>query len=205
MFCGFLQVLITKGSKSLNSLIFTLTKIPVMRKLSSMMMGLLTTLLLCCLSVLAQAQTVSGTVKDADKKTPLEGVTVKVQGTNTVAQTNAQGAFTIKATTGQTLVFSFIGFENQKAVVSGTTVSVSMKSQSTDLDSVVVTAMDIKRKPRELGYSNQQVKGDDLKETQRENFLSGMQGRIAGVTITPTSGVPGASTTIVLRGFTQCL
>jgi outer membrane cobalamin receptor len=75
-----------------------------------------------------------------------------------------------------------------------------LKSSVTELDEVVV-AMDIKRKPRELGYSNQTVKGDDLKETQRESFINGMQGRVAGMTVTQTSGVPGASSSIVLRGF----
>ncbi|MBS1590550.1 MAG: SusC/RagA family TonB-linked outer membrane protein [Bacteroidetes bacterium] len=173
-----------------------------MRKLSSIMMGLFTALILCCVSVKAQSQTVSGKVTDADSKTPIEGVTIKVHGTNTVTQTNAQGTFTIKASSGQTLVFSFIGYESQRVIITGSSaVNISLKSQSAGLDSVVVTAMDIKRKPRELGYSNQQVKGEDLKETQRETFLGGMQGRIAGATVTTTSGVPGASTVVVLRGF----
>ena len=61
--------------------------------------------------------------------------------------------------------------------------------------------MDIKRNPRELGYSVQTVKGNDLQQTQRENFVNGLQGRVAGLTVTPTSGTAGASSGIVLRGF----
>ena len=159
-------------------------------------------LLIFSLPSYGQSQTVSGTIKDADKKTPLPGVTVKLVGSTTAAQTNDKGVFTIKATKGQTLLVSYIGFESQRLVVAGSSMDISLKSSVTDLGEVeVVVAMDLKRKPRELGYSNQTVKGDDLKETQRENFIGGLQGRIAGATITSTSGVPGASSTIVLRGF----
>jgi TonB-dependent SusC/RagA subfamily outer membrane receptor len=65
----------------------------------------------------------------------------------------------------------------------------------------VVVAMDIKRKPRELGYSTQSVKGKEIAETQRDNFLNSLQGRVSGLTITPTNGIAGASSQIVLRGF----
>jgi TonB-linked SusC/RagA family outer membrane protein len=65
----------------------------------------------------------------------------------------------------------------------------------------VVVAMDIKRNPRELGYSVQTVKGADIQQTQRENFVTGLQGRVAGLTVTPTSGAAGASAGIVLRGY----
>jgi TonB-linked SusC/RagA family outer membrane protein len=171
-----------------------------MRKIASMMKVVVLLLLIFSLPSYGQSQTVSGTVQDADKKTPLQGVTVKVVGTNLAAQTDAKGAFTVKANKGQTLLISFIGFESQRVTVGTSAINVSLKSSVTELDEVVV-AMDIKRKPRELGYSNQTVKGDDLKETQRESFINGMQGRVAGMTVTQTSGVPGASSSIVLRGF----
>jgi hypothetical protein len=64
-----------------------------------------------------------------------------------------------------------------------------------------VDVVDIKRNPRELGYSVQTVKGSDIQETQRENFVNSLQGRVAGLSVTPTSGAAGASTGIVLRGF----
>ncbi len=157
-------------------------------------------LLIFSLPSYGQSQMVSGTVEDADKKVPLSGVTVKVVGTTTVTQTDNKGAFTIQANKGQTLLISYIGFENQRVTVSGGRIDLSLRSSVTELDEVVV-AMDIKRKARDLGYSTQVVKGDDIKETQRESFINGLQGRIAGATITATSGVPGASSTIVLRGF----
>ncbi len=171
-----------------------------MRKLASLMKVVVLLLLIFSLPSYGQSQTVSGTIKDADKNTPLPGVTVKLVGTTTAAQTNDKGAFTIKANKGQVLQISYIGFETQRVTITGATVDVALKSSVVELDEVVV-AMDIKRKKRDLGYSTQEVKGDDLKETQRENFVNGLQGRIAGATITSTSGVPGASSTIVLRGF----
>ena len=66
---------------------------------------------------------------------------------------------------------------------------------------VVVTAMDQAEIPGKLGYSVQKVDGNELKETQRENFLNSLQGRVAGLTINPTSGMAGGSSQIVLRGF----
>jgi hypothetical protein len=88
-----------------------------MRKIASMMKVVVLLLLIFSLPSYGQSQTVSGKVQDADKKTPLQGVTVKVVGTNLAAQTDAKGAFTIKANKGQTLLISFIGFESQRVTV----------------------------------------------------------------------------------------
>lgn len=147
-----------------------------------------------------QSQKVSGVLMDADTKAPIQGATVKVVGTNTVTQTDERGTFTIKAVKGQTLAISYIGFGSKKITVTGSELSISLKSEAADLEEVTV-AMDIKRKPRELGYSVQTVKGSEIKDAQRENFVNSLQGRVAGVTVTPTSGVAGASSGIVLRGF----
>ena len=157
-------------------------------------------LLIFSLPSKGQSQTVSGTILDADKKIALAGATVTVVGTKTVTQTNDQGNFTIKATTGQTLQITSIGFESKKVAVSSARLNITLKAESTELEEVVV-AMDIKRKPRELGYSVQKVTGKEIAESQRENFVNSLQGRVAGVTIAPTGGQAGASSTIVLRGF----
>ena len=172
----------------------------IMRKIASLMKVVLMLLLIFSLPSYGQSQTVSGTIQDADKKTPLDGVTIKVVGTNATAQTNDKGVFTIKASKGQALLITSIGFETKRVVIEGSMVNVSLKSEVTELEEVVV-AMDIKRKPRELGYSVQKVTGKEIAESQRENFVNSLQGRVAGVTIAPTGGQAGASSTIVLRGF----
>ena len=171
-----------------------------MRTIVSMMKVVFLLLLIFSLPSKGQSQTVSGTILDADKKTALAGATVTVVGTKTVTQTNDQGNFTIKASTGQTLQITSIGFESKKVVVSSARVNITLRAESTELEEVVV-AMDIKRKPRELGYSVQKVTGKEIAESQRENFVNSLQGRVAGVTIAPTGGQAGASSTIVLRGF----
>lgn len=163
---------------------------------------LIALLLFAALQLAAQEVTVSGTIVDAEQKTPLEGVVIKVVGTNIATQTNASGKFTIKVNKGQRLSISSVGYESQTITIrDGGSVNISLKSTSTELEDVVVVAMDQKRKPRELGYSTQSVKGAEIQETQRENFLNSLQGRIAGLTVNPTGGTAGASSQIVLRGF----
>ncbi len=173
-----------------------------MRKLKR----LLTVSLCIFLSVtaLAQEQTITGVIRDAADNSPLPGVSVRIKGSRTGTTTSTTGAFTIKANKGQTLVFSFLGYKNVEVTV-GDNTSVNLNLVETadkqQLSEVVVTAMDIKRNPRELGYSTQGVTGKEIQETQRENFVNSLQGRIAGITVTPTNGIAGASSSIVIRGF----
>lgn len=171
-----------------------------MRKVASLMKVVALLLFIFSLPAFGQSQTVSGTIQDADKKTPLAGVTIRVVGTTSVTQTNDKGAFTIKASNGQTLLITSVGFETRRVPVTGAKMDLVLRAEVAELEEVVV-AMDIKKKPRELGYSTQSVKGKEIAETQRENFLNSLQGRVSGLTITPTTGSAGASSQIVLRGF----
>jgi TonB-dependent SusC/RagA subfamily outer membrane receptor len=152
--------------------------------------------------LLAQAQApVSGRVLD-EKGQPVVGATVQVKGAKSGTKTDANGNFTINAKTGDVLVISSVNFGNQQTrVKDGGNVTVNMIAKDGTMDEVVVTAMDIKRDPRELGYSAPKVSGAEVQETQRENFLNALGGRATGVSITPTSGNAGASTNIVLRGY----
>lgn len=152
------------------------------------------------LAILAQSQTVSGTITDAASKLPLAGVTIKVVGTASTAQTNEKGVFTIRANVGQSLQISYVGYEGKRVPVSGSQLNITLSAEVSELEEVVV-AMDIKRKPRELGYSVQKVTGKEIAEAQRENFVNSLQGRVAGLAITPTGGQAGSSSSIVLRGF----
>jgi len=115
-----------------------------MRKIASLMKVVTLLLFIFSLPVLGQSQTVSGTVKDAEKNLPLAGVTVKVVGTTATSQTNETGSFTIKANKGQVLLLSYVGFETMRYTVDGTKLTIGLKSAVTELDEVVV-AMDIKK------------------------------------------------------------
>lgn len=171
-----------------------------MRNFVSMMKVAFVLLFLFSLPALGQSQTVSGTVTDAATKLPLAGVTVKVVGGSATAQTNDRGSFTIRANNGQSLQISYVGYEGKRVPVSGAQLNITLTAEVSELEEVVV-AMDIKRKPRELGYSVQKVTGKEIAESQRENFVNSLQGRVAGVSITPTGGQAGSSSSIVLRGF----
>ena len=118
---------------------------------------------------LAQEKTISGTViSGEDNKTPLSGVTIKVKGTQRSVLTDAKGFFSIKVNAGETLQFSYVGFQPQEIKPGAdNTLNLTLKPSDNTLGEVVVTAMDIKRNPRELGYSVQTVKGSDIQQTQR--------------------------------------
>ncbi len=173
-----------------------------MRKILQLFLSL--SLMLLLLPPLAQAQekTISGTIMSEDNKTPLSGVTIRVKGSRTITQTDASGRFTIRAKPDDKLQVTYVGYETSEIKVgSGATIAVSLKAADNMMGEVVVTAMDIKRSPRELGYSVQKVGGAEIQESQRENFLNSLQGRVAGLTLDQTSGVAGASSAITLRGF----
>ncbi|WP_080241568.1 SusC/RagA family TonB-linked outer membrane protein [Spirosoma rigui] len=168
--------------------------------------GLLVLLFYCTtlLSTYAQDRTITGKVLSADDNTPIPGASVVVQGTTRGTTTDAVGNFRIQASRGQTLRVSFIGTTTQDVVVGNAdVVTISLKQEASALNEVVVTALGIKQEKRALGYSVQEVKGTDLAQTQRENFLNSLNGRVAGAMITSTSGNPGASTSIMLRGISS--
>jgi TonB-linked SusC/RagA family outer membrane protein len=170
-----------------------------MRKLVTALFVLL--LLQLSQTTFAQERTITGVVLSSDN-TPVDGASVLLKGKKEGTNTNPEGKFSIRAATGDVLVISAVGFSSREVKVgSSAGLSITLQRAKGQLEEVVVTAMDIKRSARSLPYSTQQIGGDDLKESQRENFLNGIQGRIAGATVTSTSGLAGSSSSIVLRGF----
>ncbi|MEO7264014.1 MAG: SusC/RagA family TonB-linked outer membrane protein [Ferruginibacter sp.] len=152
-------------------------------------------------SSLAQARVISGVVIGDDDNTPLRDVTVTVKGKSNATKTNQVGSYSITANTGDVLVFTFIDYTRQEAIVGASDkVNIRLVQAQKQLGEVVVTAYGTRKSKRELGYSAQDVKGEEIAETQRDNWINALAGRVAGANITPTSGVPGASTSIVLRG-----
>jgi TonB-linked SusC/RagA family outer membrane protein len=174
----------------------------IMRKIKSLLLAGF--VLFMNLATSAQDLTITGVIKDAADNSPLPGVSVRIKGARTGTVTNATGSFSITAQKGKVLVFSFVGYKTIEVTIGeSTTINLNLveTSEKQQLSEVVVTAMDIKRTKREVGYSTQSVEGKEIQETQRENFVNALQGRIAGVTVTPTNGIAGASSSIVIRGF----
>ena len=151
--------------------------------------------------IMAQEKNVSGVVLAAEDNAPLQSVTVTNKNTNKRTQTNAQGYYSISAAKGQVLLFTFVGYVRQEATVEDASlVNLKLISSEGQLGEVVVTAYGIKREKKTLGYTVQEVKGEDIAQTRRDNFINSLAGRVPGATINSTSGAPGASTSIILRG-----
>src|SRR6187399_594589 len=151
----------------------------------------------------AQQVTITGRVT-RDENVPLSGVSVVVAGTAQGTQTNTQGNYTIAVEVGQTLRFRLIGYSPVERVVGAErTIFVQLEKSAASLDAVVVTALGQTATQRSLGVSQQTVMGSDVAATGRENFINGLQGRVAGVEVTSSSGVPGASSSITIRGVSS--
>lgn len=156
------------------------------------------------LQVVAQQITVTGKVTSAEDGLPIPGASVKIKGTTSAVQTSATGLYSIKTKQGDVLQFSYLGFATkQQTVAANNVINVVLVSDSRALNEVVVTALGQKVSKRSLGTSEQTVKGQDIAETQRENFINALQGRVAGVEVTSSSGVPGASSSITIRGVSS--
>jgi TonB-linked SusC/RagA family outer membrane protein len=160
--------------------------------------------LLLSLPLLAQTREISGKVTTSEDGSALPGVNISVKGTSRGTTTNADGDYKLTVNDGETLVFSQIGMVSQEVVIGNQSVlNISLQPSENTLDEVVVTEFGIVREKRSLAYSVVEVKGKDIAETQRANFLIALQGRVPGLTMTTTSGNPGASASINLRGVTS--
>ena len=146
-----------------------------------------------------QAQSISGTVTD-ENGVPLPGATVLVEGTQNGVSTDFDGNYSINASSGDTLVFSFVGYSNQSVVVgSSATVNVSLQPDNA-LSEVVVTALGVKRNVKAVGYSITQVDGEELSSNKSTNAINSLQGKVAGVVVTGSAMGAKGSSRVVIRG-----
>jgi TonB-linked SusC/RagA family outer membrane protein len=151
----------------------------------------------------AQNQTVRGIVLDNNDQ-PIPGVSVMVKGSDKGTSTSLEGRFTISANKGDVLVIKSLGFITQEVTVSEATLSVRMLQDSKSLNEVVVTALGVKKEFQKLGYSQSQVRGDELTVARDPNPLNSLAGKIAGLTIGASNEMFGAPT-VVLRGSMDIL
>jgi len=151
--------------------------------------------------VQAQVKTISGTVTAASDQTPLPGVNVVIQGTTKGSQTNFDGYYTIEASKGDVLIFSFIGMESKSVTITDeTTVNVTLSDDAQSLDEVIITALGMKKEKKALTYSAQEVKGEDLTRVKQTNPINSLSGKSAGITITKSASGAGGASKVVLRG-----
>jgi len=162
--------------------------------------GLLTLLLAFMMQIsFAQEKTVTGKVSDASG--PLPGVTVVVKGTDTGTQSDFDGNYSIKASSGDVLLFSYIGMEPiSKTVGNSNLINVQMTESAEALEEIVVTGFGRKVEKRSATFSVQTVDGDEMTQAREANIVNSLSGKVAGVQITNSSGAVGASSRVVLRG-----
>jgi len=165
--------------------------------------GILTLLLAFVVQLtFAQEMTISGTVVD-ETNMPLPGATVQIKGTTTGASTDIDGKYTIEANTGDTLMFSYVGYADNSAVIStSNTINISLLPDSS-LDEIVVTALGIRKEKASLGSTTTTIKSEELTEAAQTNVSDALKGKVAGVVISSASTNPGASSGVIIRGFSS--
>jgi TonB-linked SusC/RagA family outer membrane protein len=163
-------------------------------------------LLLVCLALLfgilnavAQDRTITGRVTDQNNE-GLPGVTVLVKGTTVGTSTGGDGSFSLSApASATTVVFSFIGYATVERPISDN-MTVSLATDTKQLGEVVVTAFGIEREAKSLTYAAQQVTGTQVSQAGQPNVTNALQGKVAGVIVRQSSGMPGSSSQITIRG-----
>ena len=134
---------------------------------------------------------------------PIIGATVLVKGTTNGVSTDADGRFTLTIASPATaqLEISYLGYEPQTlAVGNRTSFEITLAESASEIESVVVTALGIKREEKALSYNVQQVEAEDITTVKDANFMNSLTGKVAGVTINASSSGVGGASKVVLRG-----
>jgi len=154
--------------------------------------------------------TIRGRITDAANGSPLAGVQVRIEGTTIGTLSGQDGTYTlVGAPSGARFITTRrVGYSPERVAITVSTAAAgtqnfALRATATTLNAVVVTALGETTAQRSLGTAQQTVKGADIAATQRENFINGLQGRVAGVEVVSSSGVPGASSSITIRGVSS--
>ena len=165
------------------------------------------TVFLACLflslgTMLAQTK-VTGIVVSQEDNQPVVGVSVLVVGTSTGTVTGADGRFSLTVPAGKSqLRFTYVGMETLE-VSARPNMRIVLRSDETNIDEIVVTAMGIKRSAKALGYSATAVDGGDIAASRTADVMSALQGKVAGVSISAAAGDPGSSNSVIIRGISS--
>ncbi|WNJ20516.1 SusC/RagA family TonB-linked outer membrane protein [Pontibacter sp. G13] len=155
------------------------------------------------ISGMAWAQsTISGRVTDKATGLPMEGVTILLAGTTQGVLTDAAGAYSLEVPAEvKELVVSYINYKPLTIEMTGqTSLDIQLEEDLLQLDEVVVTALGVSREKKSLGYSIQDVDGSELVNSGEVNVVQSLSGKAAGIQVVGSSGTPGASSKILIRG-----
>ncbi|MCX6233616.1 MAG: TonB-dependent receptor [Bacteroidetes bacterium] len=151
---------------------------------------------------MAQVRTISGTVTASDTKETLPGATIMIKGTTIGTSTNLDGRYTIKVESPQAmLVFSFIGYITQEVQAgTQTVINVILEQEKIALEEVVVIGYGSVKKS-DLTGAVSSIKGNDITKITVANPVEVLSGKVTGVQVMNTSGAPGASPAVRIRGI----
>jgi ferric enterobactin receptor len=156
--------------------------------------------LLTAVGSYAQTQSISGKVVDKSNQ-PVTGASVKIKGTTVGTFTDESGQFSLKASPGDVLLCSFLGYSSTEIKVgTKSSFTIILSESSVQMNDVVVTAMGIKKERKALGYSVSDLNAEELMKNKNTNIVNSLVGKIPGVNITQSSGSAGAGASITIRG-----
>src|SRR5690606_15575703 len=152
----------------------------------------------------AQERTIRGKVTSSAGEA-LPAVSVIVTGTTTGTQTNAEGDFILNVPDGaSSITVSYIGYTKQVInLTQSSTYNIILSEDAAQLNEVVVTALGISRQKKSLGYSVQEINGEDVSQTKQTSFVNNLNGKVAGVQVVGGSGNMGGSAKISIRGISS--
>lgn len=152
----------------------------------------------------AQEREITGRVID-EQGLPVPGASVYVPDTGIGTITDFEGLFSLNVPSQHdVLMVSYVGYQEAEIAIGDQTYfEIVLTTLTEGLDEVVVTALGIKQEKKALAYAVTEIAGPVIAETQRENFIDGLAGRVAGVEVNSTSGLPGSSSSIIIRGISS--
>ncbi len=151
----------------------------------------------------AQQRTISGTVTSSvPGEGAMIGVSVSAKGTTLGVVTDINGRYSLAVPENvTTLVFSYTGMKKQEVPIGGRSViDILMEPEILGLEEVVVTALGVSREKKAVGYAVQDIRNDVIERTGNTDLAGAIQGKLAGIYVKPSSGMPGASSQVVIRG-----
>jgi TonB-linked SusC/RagA family outer membrane protein len=161
-------------------------------------------LFVCSCIAFSQGQTITGKISDESTKTPVAAATISVKGTRKSVSSDGEGRFTLTLPAGKvTLVISSVGFATKEILVQAGQgpLDIQLGTDTKQLGEVVVTALGIVRQTKSLAYATQTVPTTQLTEVRpTDNFLDGLNGKVANLVVTQGSGGLGSGATVILRG-----
>jgi len=154
-----------------------------------------------CLLMYAQEKKITGTITDQNGL-PVENASIRLKSSGGGVSADAKGMFTINAKAGDVLIISAIGFENMEITIgdNSTAVSARMIKSEGQLSEVVVTALGIRKRPREVGYATASVRSDQITVANNPSLASALSGKLTGLVVTNVNSSVQADTRFVLRG-----